>query len=175
MKLVFAFILVLVAVVVFPYFLAIPSIALLVIAYRLVRDKPEITQNSKNLVCYKINKKETHLPRDSRDTLTVHSNEELWAKALSEFEGSSKRPGLWAIALAESNGNEAAAKAGYLRKRVIEMQDAPPALISELRDKGYIVEFENGRWKVFDTKGGVTRYFDSFPALETQSPILLSR
>lgn len=47
--------------------------------------------------------------------------ESLWAQALTEFESSSRRLGLWARSLAESNGNESVAKAAYLRARVSEL------------------------------------------------------
>ena len=43
--------------------------------------------------------------------------EQFWAQALTEFEGSSRRQGLWARAFAEADGNEAIAKARYLRER----------------------------------------------------------
>lgn len=47
--------------------------------------------------------------------------EEFWAAALSEFEGTSRRPGLWARAFADAQGNEAVAKATYLRDRASEL------------------------------------------------------
>lgn len=50
------------------------------------------------------------------------SNEDLWAQALAEFEGSSRRSGLWARSFSEAHGNEPIAKAGYLRERVAELE-----------------------------------------------------
>lgn len=47
--------------------------------------------------------------------------EEFWATALSEFEGTIRRPGLWARAFADAQGNEAVAKATYLRDRASEL------------------------------------------------------
>lgn len=48
--------------------------------------------------------------------------EEFWSSALAEFDSSERRPGLWARAFAEAQGNEAAAKANYLRYRASELQ-----------------------------------------------------
>ena len=54
-------------------------------------------------------------------TTAADPDEALWAAALQEVEGSSRRQGLWARAYASSNGNEAAAKAAYLRDRVPQL------------------------------------------------------
>lgn len=43
--------------------------------------------------------------------------EHFWSQALTEFEGASRRQGLWARVFAEADGNEALAKARYLRER----------------------------------------------------------
>ena len=48
--------------------------------------------------------------------------EELWARALKEYEGEHKRPGLWARLFSEAEGNEALAKANYLKVRVLELR-----------------------------------------------------
>lgn len=48
--------------------------------------------------------------------------EQFWAAAIADFDGSSRRPGLWARAFAEAQGNELAAKANYLRYRAAELQ-----------------------------------------------------
>lgn len=48
--------------------------------------------------------------------------EEFWSNALAEFEGPSQRPGVWARAYAEAQGNEAVAKAAYLRYRASELE-----------------------------------------------------
>lgn len=57
-------------------------------------------------------------------------DEKFWADALAEFESSSRRPGLWAKAFAEANGNEAAAKASYLRQRAGELRDEHRAYLA---------------------------------------------
>lgn len=49
-------------------------------------------------------------------------SEERWAAALAEFESVARRPGLWAKTFAEADGNEAVAKAGYLRSRSVELE-----------------------------------------------------
>ena len=48
--------------------------------------------------------------------------EEFWSTALAEFEGASRRSGLWARAFAEAQGNEAAGKAAYLQFRAAELE-----------------------------------------------------
>ena len=48
-------------------------------------------------------------------------DEDLWAAAISEFDGDNRRVGLWAKAFAECNGDEAPAKAAYLRERVRQL------------------------------------------------------
>jgi len=56
----------------------------------------------------------------------VHESEPAeddWASALHEFEGANRRHGLWAKFFAESNGDEAIAKASYLRHRTSEMHE----------------------------------------------------
>lgn len=49
-------------------------------------------------------------------------HEQFWSEALVEFDGASRRPGLWARAFAEAQGNEAVGKANYLRYRADELQ-----------------------------------------------------
>lgn len=47
--------------------------------------------------------------------------EECWAQALAEYDGNRKKPGLWARAYAEARGDEAVAKAHYLRYRAEQL------------------------------------------------------
>lgn len=54
--------------------------------------------------------------------------EHIWSAAISEFDGPSRRPGLWARAFAEAQGNEPAAKANYLRYRASELWQEHEAL-----------------------------------------------
>jgi hypothetical protein len=49
--------------------------------------------------------------------------EDFWAQALAEYEGDQKKPGLWARAYAEAQGEEAAAKAHYLKLRATQLLD----------------------------------------------------
>ena len=66
------------------------------------------------------------------------SEEELWALALSEYEGNGRRPGLWAKVFAENGGSEAAAQAAYLGVRFAELnmeQQAAYALHVESGEK----------------------------------------
>lgn len=53
------------------------------------------------------------------------SEEDLWERALAEFEGPERRQGLWAKAFSETGGNEAAAKAKYLSERVAQLRATP--------------------------------------------------
>lgn len=48
--------------------------------------------------------------------------EQFWAAAIADFDGPAHRPGLWARAFAEAQGNESAAKANYLRYCAAELQ-----------------------------------------------------
>lgn len=47
--------------------------------------------------------------------------EEYWSQALNELESDKRRPGLWAKAYANSQGNEAQAKAYYLSERAKQL------------------------------------------------------
>lgn len=65
------------------------------------------------------------------NTDATSSEEELWARALTEFDSQSRRPGLWARSFSESGGNEAAAKASYLGARVLELRIERQAALAE--------------------------------------------
>jgi hypothetical protein len=49
--------------------------------------------------------------------------EDCWAQALQEYESDRKKPGLWARAYAEAEGDEAASKAHYLKLRATQLFD----------------------------------------------------
>lgn len=49
-------------------------------------------------------------------------DDEQWAAALSEWDGSGRRIGLWARLFSENGGHENKAKAAYLAVRVVEMK-----------------------------------------------------
>jgi hypothetical protein len=91
--------------------------------------------------------------REQPDAATI---ERFWSMALAEFESESRRPGLWARLFAEAGGNETSAKAAYLKARVAELENEPPAFISELRSKGYKVELVASRWAMTNPNGGVS-------------------
>ena len=65
------------------------------------------------------------------NAVVASSDEELWARALAEFESPSRRPGLWAQSFSESSGNESAAKASYLEARVLELRMEHQAALAE--------------------------------------------
>lgn len=56
------------------------------------------------------------------DSAANVTEEDLWALALEELDGSQRKSGLWARCFASSNGVDAAARAMYLRERVIQLQ-----------------------------------------------------
>jgi MORN repeat len=51
----------------------------------------------------------------------VAPDEQHWAAALTEFDSDDRRAGLWARVYAEAQGNEASAKANYLKARATEL------------------------------------------------------
>ena len=61
---------------------------------------------------------QAHLPVRFGD-----DDEARWSEALTEFEGSSRRQGLWAKVFAEASGNDAIAKANYLKVRAHQLAD----------------------------------------------------
>lgn len=56
------------------------------------------------------------------------NTEEIWAKALHEFDHGQRRLGLWSRVFAEADGDEGKAKASYLKNRVAEMLSERRAL-----------------------------------------------
>jgi len=71
------------------------------------------------------------LPSDSLERSEMQfsngSDEELWAEAAAEFESDDRRPGLWAMVFSDADGNEALAKAKYLRTRATQLKVAREA------------------------------------------------
>jgi hypothetical protein len=61
-------------------------------------------------------------PSESR----ADSDEEIWAKALKEYESGARRPGLFARLYAESDGDESKTKAAYIRVRAKELSAESP-------------------------------------------------
>jgi len=66
------------------------------------------------------------------------ADEHLWGRALAEFESESRRPGLWARALSESNGNDSLAKARYLRRRHEELRAVQEEDEKKIRQAAYL-------------------------------------
>lgn len=58
---------------------------------------------------------------DPANSTTSAQEEEFWAQALDEFEGTSRRPGLWAKSFADAQGDDALTKANYLKQRTTEL------------------------------------------------------
>jgi Protein of unknown function (DUF2569) len=63
----------------------------------------------------------TVTPRPEKQ-VTVTPAEEFWATALAEVDGVSRRPGLWARAYSEAQGDDALAKAMYLDQRARQLE-----------------------------------------------------
>lgn len=78
----------------------------------------------------------TVAPRSNQNSTTADASpradleETMWATALQEVEGSARKQGLWAKSFAECNGDEAAAKAAYLRERVSRLKEEALAATS---------------------------------------------
>jgi hypothetical protein len=147
------------------------SVALLVIAYRLVR--PTIKRASAEAASVTIEVSPITPAQPERHT--PKSLESCWATALAEYDGDARRAGLWARVFSEAHGNESVAKAAYLKARVDEMANAPPANIASLQSKGYSVEQGQSRWYVTDPGGGIKRTFSSLTEIDEQMPFLLGR
>ena len=56
------------------------------------------------------------------------TEENHWAAAMAEVESGQRRPGVWAKAFAESEGDETKAKVAYLKARVQQLTDAVRAV-----------------------------------------------
>lgn len=56
-------------------------------------------------------------------THLLGSPENYWAEAMAELESGKKRPGVWAKAFAESEGDETKTNVAYLKARVQQMED----------------------------------------------------
>ena len=116
---------------------------------------------------------ETSMKYSVGPNISQEADELLWSQALDEFEGPSRRSGLWAKAFAESDGNESGAKARYLQERMrqlmeehVQRQQAraeAPAhaeqqeisrCIAVLSDVGYRVTVRSGSWEIREPLGG---------------------
>lgn len=60
-------------------------------------------------------------------TLDKSTDEDHWATAMNEVESGQRRPGLWAKAFAESEGDETKAKVAYLKSRVQQLTEVAQA------------------------------------------------
>ena len=64
----------------------------------------------------------TALPEPAPAEAAVPTEEDLWARAMSEADSQDRRPGLWAKCFAQASGVEPAAKAKYMSARVAELK-----------------------------------------------------
>lgn len=84
---------------------------------------PAATSSVQNIAATSPSRQATENVGLSMRPPTQLSEEEFWSIAATEVDGPSRRPGLWAKAFAEAGGNEAAAKANYLKLRVAQLLD----------------------------------------------------
>ena len=108
-------------------------------------------------------------PQSTPSAITESSNEEdQWATAMAELETGQRRPGLWAKAFAESEGDETKAKVAYLKSRVQQLLDAAKAQAAqweaerqavEIKAKAEAMELQrsvNSLVKEFESSGDLT-------------------
>ena len=75
-----------------------------------------------------VNQAETPTPKP----LSESTEEDFWATAMTEVETGQRRPGVWAKAFAECDGDETKAKVGYLKSRVQQLTEAHMALLAQM-------------------------------------------
>lgn len=64
-------------------------------------------------------------------TLDMSTEEDFWATALNELETGQRRPGVWAKAFAECDGDETKSKVAYLKARVLQLTEAAKAMAAQ--------------------------------------------
>lgn len=82
-----------------------------------VRSRSDETQDAPSIQA------DTHTQIESSSASHRFADEDFWAQALRECESDLRRPGLWAKSFADAGGNEAAAKANYLKWRAAQIAD----------------------------------------------------
>lgn len=66
---------------------------------------------------------EIHPPKETPRLPPSTPDERYWAAAIAEFDSAARRAGLWARVFSEAQGDEALAKANYLKARTAELRD----------------------------------------------------
>lgn len=69
----------------------------------------------------------------SQSPIETVNDEAVWAKVMAEFDSAHRRPGLWAKVFSDADGNEALAKARYLKVRVQQLVDEERGLSLDRR------------------------------------------
>jgi len=73
--------------------------------------------------------------------MAADNEEGFWAKALEEYESSARRPGLYARLFSQTQGNEVATKAEYLKHRVNELNvEHQQRLLTQEQEAGDSIE-----------------------------------
>lgn len=103
------------------------------------------------------------------------SREDLWATAYDELESDALRRGLWAKALAESQGDESAARAAYLSQRVQQLEEEV-GRVRMLRDSEAAGQLaERRRKEDFEHVTNLAESFKAGKRLTKQEISLLAR
>lgn len=84
------------------------------------------SQEATNAVQF-VNQAQTPTPMP----LSSSTEEDFWVTAMAEVEAGQRRPGVWAKAFAENDGDETKAKVSYLKVRVQQLMDAASALAAQ--------------------------------------------
>jgi hypothetical protein len=88
---------------------------------------PQSTKGQINLNSTELNQDKIYIP-------PLLDEEKAWEQALTEFESDERKKGVWAKAFSDSNGDEAKAKAQYLKIRAKQLIDSHYQYTQELHD-----------------------------------------
>lgn len=77
--------------------------------------------------------------------LSASTEEDFWATAMNEVETGQRRPGVWAKAFAEFDGDETKAKVAYLKARVQQLTDAESTRQAEVAREQERIKTQAGR------------------------------
>lgn len=85
------------------------------------------------------------VPVPTRPAAVLVEDDALWAAALAELEEGRRHAGTWARSFSAANGDEAKAKAAYLRERVHQMHEEvmKARQAAEAEEQALITEVEN--------------------------------
>jgi len=91
-----------------------------------------------------------NIDKQNEVAMSVNMNDDkLWEVAIVEFDGESRKKGLWAKCFADADGDENKAKASYLKLRVTELKSEVGKVIDkvELKTQSQIVQNSSNEGK----------------------------